>query len=79
MLKGPSWLVIGQALFALSGFIWIGILIPIQIRQAQTTRLLLVDRSLLERYQRDCRLWLFWGIAATVPLVAAIYLIVAKP
>jgi uncharacterized membrane protein len=79
LLNGPAWLAIGQMLFAVSGLIWIGILIPLQIRQARDARLAEVGGSLPERYRRDCRLWLIWGIIATVPLVAAIYVMVAKP
>jgi len=32
-----------------------------------------------EAYRRDSRRWLFWGIVATLPLVAAVYVMVAKP
>ena len=78
-LTGPAWLVIGQLLFAASGLIWLGVLIPIQIRQARTARSLTADSALPAQHRRDSRLWLVWGIAATVPLVAAIYVMVAKP
>jgi uncharacterized membrane protein len=76
--NGPAWLVTGQLLFAVSGLIWVGILVPIQIRQARTARSLTEDNALPEQYLRDGRNWLIWGIAATVPLVAAIYVMVAK-
>ena len=33
-LTGPAWLVMGQLLFAVSGIIWLGVLVPIQIRQS---------------------------------------------
>ena len=76
---GPAWLVIGQLLFAVSGLVWLGILIPIQIRQARIARSLTPDSGLPAQYRRDSRSWLIWGIVATVPLVAAIYVMVAKP
>jgi uncharacterized membrane protein len=78
-LTGPTWLVLGQILFAVSGVIWLGILIPIQIRQARTVRALRNDNPLPSPYRRDSRLWLVWGILATVPLIAAVYVMVAKP
>jgi uncharacterized membrane protein len=78
-LTGPAWLVIGQLLFAVSGLIWLGILVPIQIRQARLARSLTYDSAMPPQYRRDSRSWLIWGVVATVPLVAAIYVMVAKP
>ena len=37
-LRGPTWLVWGQAMFVASGVIWIIILIPTQIPQARQAR-----------------------------------------
>jgi uncharacterized membrane protein len=73
-----TWLILGQLLFAVSGLVWICILIPIQIRQARAARSLLPDDALPLQYRYDSRRWLIWGIIATVPLVAAIYVMVAK-
>ena len=69
-LSGPAWLVVGQLLFAVSGLIWLAILIPIQIRQARMARSLIHDRASSAQYRRDSRNWLIWGILATVPLVS---------
>ena len=78
-LTGPLWLVIGQLLFAVSGLVWLCVLVPIQIRQARVARSLAREAILPSQYRRDSRRWLVWGIVATVPLVAAIYVMVAKP
>ena len=78
-LTGPAWLVVGQLVFSASGVIWLAVLVPIQIRQARTVRSLASNSELPEQYRRDSRNWLIWGIVATVPLVAAIYVMVAKP
>lgn len=78
-LTGPTWLVLGQLLFAVSGLIWLLLLVPIQIRQARAVRALPDGGALSAAYRRDSRIWLIWGIIATVPLVAAIYVMVAKP
>jgi len=59
--------------------VWLIILVPIQIRQARAARTLAPNTALLSQYRRDSRSWLIWGIVATVPLVTAIYVMVAKP
>lgn len=73
------WLVWGQVLFAASGVIWIGWLVPIQCAQSRITARLNAGASLPEAYWRLARQWIWWGIAATVPLVAAILVMIAKP
>lgn len=77
-LFSSFWLVAGQILFAVSGTMWLGILIPIQIRQARLARSFADSDQIPERYWRDARSWLIWGIIATVPLVAAIFVMVVK-
>ena len=78
-LTSSTWLVIGQLLFAVSGLVWLCVLVPIQIRQGRAARVLTPGDTLPAQYRRDSRRWLIWGIVATVPLVAAIYVMVAKP
>ena len=69
-----SWLVEGQLLFLASGVIWLGLLVPVQARQAREfSRGAPVPRS----YWRLGQWWLAWGIGATVPPVAATYVMVA--
>ena len=76
---GTSWLIAGQVLFAVSGAIWLGILIPLQVKLARSARRFHSGGEVPEQYWQDCRRWLFWGIVATVPLVAAVFVMVAKP
>lgn len=76
---GARWLVWGQILFAISGLIWAGILIPAQIRQAREAKLFASGGEITASYRRDAKRWLVWGIVATVPLVAAVWLMVFKP
>ena len=75
----PGWLLWAQLLFAVSGVIWLGVLVPAQVRQARQARAFAVGGAIPEAYRRDGRRWLVWGIVATVPLVAAIWVMVAKP
>lgn len=58
---------------------WAGILVPLQIRQNRVGKTLDAAQVLPQQYRRDARLWLIWGIAATVPLVAATYVMIAQP
>jgi uncharacterized membrane protein len=72
------WLLIGQALFAVSGLIWLGILVPLQVRQARLARMLSPENPIGDSYRRACRAWLRWGIAATIPLIAAVYVMIVR-
>jgi uncharacterized membrane protein len=78
-LLEPAWIVLGQILFGISGVIWLAVLVPLQIRQARAARKFADGGEMPASYLRDARLWLIWGIIATVPLVAAIYVMVVKP
>lgn len=75
---GSAWLVWGQVLFLVAGLIWLFVLVPAQIRQARAARTMVPGGTIPESYWRDGRLWLIWGIIATVPLVAATYLMIWK-
>ena len=74
-----TWLIWGQVFFLVSGLIWLFVLIPLQIRQGKQARVSSLSGSLPAAYWRDGRLWLTWGIIATVPLVGAIYVMIVKP
>lgn len=76
---GPGWLLWSQIWFVAAGVIWLGILVPIQIKQAKLARTLTGPDALTPEYRTLARRWLFWGLIATVPLVAALYLMLAKP
>jgi uncharacterized membrane protein len=78
-LTNSMWLVVGQLLFAVSGLIWLCVLVPIQIRQARAALSPGPNDALPLQYRRDSRRWLIWGVVATVPLIAAIYVMVGKP
>lgn len=76
---GPDWLVWSQLCFVAAGVLWLGILVPIQIRQARLARAFTGADTISEEYRALARRWLFWGLVATVPLVAALYFMIAKP
>ena len=74
-----AWLILGQLFFLVSGLIWVFVLLPLQIRLAKQARVSSLSGSVPAAYWRDGRLWLIWGIIATIPLVGAIYVMIAKP
>ena len=76
---GPDWLLWSQICFVAAGVIWLGLLIPIQVRQARMARTFEQGGDVPEEYRALARRWLFWGLIATVPLVAALYFMLDKP
>lgn len=73
------WIAIGQLLFAVAGLIWLGILVPTQVAQQRATRAFdLTQPGLPAEYRRLARRWLTWGIIATLPLIAAMYLMILR-
>jgi uncharacterized membrane protein len=75
---GSRWLLWGQGLFIVSGMIWLLVLVPAQVRQARLARSLAPGDPVPESYWRIGRVWLTWGIIATVPLVAALFVMIVK-
>lgn len=76
---GEGWLFWSQVLFVVAGVIWLGLLVPLQVRQARAARGFTAGGVIPESYRRQSRAWIAWGLVATVPLVAATWLMVAKP
>jgi len=74
-----SWIGWGLALFGLSGLIWLMVLIPLQVRQAQLAREFASGGEIPERYRRLSRLWMVWGCVATLLPLCNLYLMVLRP
>jgi uncharacterized membrane protein len=75
----PAWLLWSQILFASAGIIWLGILVPVQIKQARLARAFTEEASLSPEYKRLSWVWIIWGLISFVPLMIAMYLMIAKP
>ena len=75
---GMGWLLWSQVLFVVSGLIWLVALLPIQVRQARMTRAFAAGGEIPPAYWRLARAWIVWGVVATLPLLAAMWLMVAK-
>lgn len=76
---GPGWLVWSQLCFVAAGVLWLGVLIPIQVRQARMARQFANATQVPDEYRALARRWLVWGLIATVPLVSALYFMIDKP
>lgn len=73
------WLLWGQGLFLLSGLLWVGILVPVQFRQARLARDFAAGDAIPEEYWRLNRLAVATGITATLLPLANLYFMVFKP
>lgn len=73
------WLVWGQGLFLVSGLLWIGILMPVQVRQARLARGFAAGGPIPDAYWRLNRVAVATGITATLLPLANLYFMVFKP
>ncbi len=73
------WLAWGYWLFLLSGVIWIAVLVPLQIQLAKLARQFENGGTIPDRYWRLNRLWIFFGVLATLLPLANLYWMVFKP
>jgi uncharacterized membrane protein len=74
-----GWLLWSQILFVIAGLIWLLIIVPIQWRQARLARGFAAGAAVPTAYVALSRRWLAWGLVSTVPLLAALWLMIAKP
>lgn len=73
-----TWLVWGLGLFVASGVVWAAILVPVQIVQARMARRFSAGEDVPARYWVLGRIWLIFGILATLLPLANLYWMVAK-
>lgn len=78
-LLSDRWLVIGQLLFLVSGALWLGVLIPLQVNMARMSRRFRDGEGIPPAYMAASRTWFVVGIISTVPLIAAVWVMIAKP
>ncbi|MBL1321731.1 MAG: DUF2269 domain-containing protein [Methylophaga sp.] len=78
-ISGTLWISWALALFTLSGIIWVGILIPLQIKQAREAKTFTPETTISPEYWRRENLWIIFGIIATILPLISITLMVLKP
>lgn len=74
-----KWLVIGHLLFVLSGALWLGVLVPLQLRMARMSRQFRNGDPIPPAYNAASRTWFIVGLISTVPLIAALWVMIVKP
>ena len=72
-------LLVGQIMMGMAGAVWVGILVPIQIRQAAWARDFAITGDVPAGYRKASSTWLVWGLLSTVPLGIGMWVMVAKP
>lgn len=73
------WLSWGFWLFMISGIIWVTVLIPVQVRQAKMARQFADGGAIPPQYWTLGRIWLVFGLLATLIPLANLYWMVFKP
>lgn len=77
--SGLSWLTVAMALFALTGVLWVAILLPNQQRMIRESALSMEQGKLTAGYRRASRLWDVVGSICTLLPLAVLLLMVVKP
>lgn len=78
-VHGTYWLSWGYGLFIASGIIWAVVLIPLQWKQAKLAKTFGKEQAIPERYWQLNKLWMGFGMLATVLPLLNIYWMVFKP
>ena len=73
------WISWGLALFVVSGLIWLAVLVPIQLRQAQLARGFAAGGTIPPDYLRLSRWWMIFGTVAALLPLANLYFMVMRP
>lgn len=76
--EGFNWLTLSLILFAVTGVVWLAILIPLQRAMIRHSSPAAASGGLPEAYRKATRLWNGFGIAATLLSLAILYLMVTK-
>ncbi|EJL93479.1 putative integral membrane protein [Herbaspirillum sp. CF444] len=78
-LTPSGWLRWAYGLFAVTGLLWVGILIPVQRAQARLLHPLPREAEIPARYWRLAAIWAVAGSVATLLPLAILYLMTVKP
>lgn len=74
-----KWIAWGLGLFIASGIIWVSILIPIQIKLHRMSSTFKESEAIPAQYWVYERVWMIFGIIATLLPLANLYWMVFKP
>jgi uncharacterized membrane protein len=74
-----QWLLQGSWYFALSGIIWVVILLPVQYIQAKMARDMKHGSPIPDSYKRLGLCWKIFGTIATLLPIISLYLMIMRP
>lgn len=74
-----KWLIWGNYFFIASGIIWVVILLPVQIIQAKMAKQFSENPEIPKSYWKLGRIWVIFGILATILPLGNLYWMVFKP
>lgn len=74
-----KWIAWGYWLFVISGVIWVIVLLPVQIKQARIAKQFSKNKEIPELYWKLGKIWLIFGILATLIPLVNLYWMVFKP
>jgi len=77
-LAGLNWLTVSLILLAVTGIIWLAVLLPLQRRMIRHSAACLQTGSITEEYRQASRYWAIFGTAATLLPIAILYLMISK-
>jgi uncharacterized membrane protein len=72
------WIAIGTGLFAGSGAIWLAILVPLQLKLGRLAKSFTDGGTIPDAYWRLEKLWVVFGILATILPIVAVPVMVFK-
>ncbi len=77
-MSGFNWLTLSLILFALTGVLWLGVLLPIQRGMIRLSAQALQSGVIPKAYRRASLYWAVFGTIATLLPVAILYLMITK-
>lgn len=78
-LWSVPWVAWGMGLFLASGLLWAVVLFPVQVKQAWLARSFAEGGEIPDQYWRLGRIWIVFGVLATLLPLINVYLMVFKP
>lgn len=77
-MSGFNWLMLSLILLVVTGIIWAGILIPLQLKMIQYSAECIENGTISKAYQDASRSWAVCGIIATLMPLVTLYLMITK-
>ena len=77
-MSGLNWLTLSLIMLAVTGVIWLAVLIPLQRRMIRLSARSIESGTISQAYNLASRNWAIFGVVATLLPVGILYLMIAK-